>query len=233
MIGRTLFYGQTDGFLYRRSFDGVSFGEPVQVNPYLDPLWSTVETGSGTAGQTYAGVAAHLVRPAELDHRHVLRRRAHLLHPQRPDLALLALVLPRQRRHRRRREHRDRRQHHVEPAPRACSSTAPRCTSSARPTGSCSGSASPAAPRPARRPSPTRRRDWRGRAVFLASVLPNVAPSAAFTSDCTGISCTFDGGGVDRQRRDRPVLRVDRSATATRPAVRPRRRTSRRPATTT
>ena len=31
--------------------------------------------------------------------------------------------------------------------------------------------------------------------MFLASVLPNVAPSAAFTSDCTGISCTFDGTG--------------------------------------
>lgn len=56
MIGRTLFYGQTDGFLYRRSFDGMSFGAPAQVNPYLDPLWSTVETGSGPIGQTYAGV---------------------------------------------------------------------------------------------------------------------------------------------------------------------------------
>ena len=56
MIGRTLFYGQTDGFLYRRSFDGVTFGQPAQVNPYVDPLWSSVLTGSGAAGQTYAGV---------------------------------------------------------------------------------------------------------------------------------------------------------------------------------
>ena len=56
MVGRTLFYGQTDGMLYRRSFDGVNFGDPVQVNPYLDPLWSTVLTGSGPVGQTYAGV---------------------------------------------------------------------------------------------------------------------------------------------------------------------------------
>ena len=56
MVGRTLFYGQTDGMLYRRSFDGVNFGDPVAVNPYLDPLWSTVETGSGPVGQTYAGV---------------------------------------------------------------------------------------------------------------------------------------------------------------------------------
>ena len=37
--------------------------------------------------------------------------------------------------------------------------------------------------------------DWRGRALFLASVLPNVAPTAAFTWDCTGITCTFDGTG--------------------------------------
>ena len=36
--------------------------------------------------------------------------------------------------------------------------------------------------------------DWRGRAVFLASVLPNVAPTAGFTYECIGISCTFDAG---------------------------------------
>ena len=52
MVGRTLFYGQTDGMLYKRSFDGVSFGDPVAVNPYIDPLWNTVETGSGPTGQT-------------------------------------------------------------------------------------------------------------------------------------------------------------------------------------
>ena len=37
--------------------------------------------------------------------------------------------------------------------------------------------------------------DWRGRAVFLASVLPNNAPSAAFTTSCSGLSCTFDASG--------------------------------------
>src|SRR5659263_659597 len=42
--------------------------------------------------------------------------------------------------------------------------------------------------------------DWRGRALFLASVLPNVAPTAAFTSDCTGISCTFDATGPNPQK---------------------------------
>ena len=47
MVGRTLFYGQTDGRLYRRPFDGVSFGAATMVNPYVDPLWNTVLTGSG------------------------------------------------------------------------------------------------------------------------------------------------------------------------------------------
>ncbi len=56
MVGRSLFYGQTDGMLYKRSFDGVSFGAPTAVNPYIDPLWNTVLTGSGPATQTYTGV---------------------------------------------------------------------------------------------------------------------------------------------------------------------------------
>ena len=37
--------------------------------------------------------------------------------------------------------------------------------------------------------------DWRGKAVFLASVLPNTAPTASFSYECTGIHCTFDGTG--------------------------------------
>ncbi len=75
------------------------------------------------------------------DHRDVLRQRPDLLHPQRPELAVLALVLPRQRHHRRRREHRRPAATSPGAAPRACSSTAATCTSSARPTASCSRSA--------------------------------------------------------------------------------------------
>ena len=56
MVGRTLFYGQTDGRLYRRPFDGTSFGAATMVNPYVDPLWNTVLTGSGPVTQTYTGV---------------------------------------------------------------------------------------------------------------------------------------------------------------------------------
>ena len=60
MVGRSLFYGlmtgTNTGCLYKRSFDGTSFGDPVLLNPYRDPLWNTVLTGSGPATQTYTGV---------------------------------------------------------------------------------------------------------------------------------------------------------------------------------
>ncbi|PWU57610.1 hypothetical protein DLE60_24145 [Micromonospora globispora] len=55
-VGGTLYYGM-NGTLYRRSFDGDTFGTPSKVDPYHDALWDTVETGSAPAGQsqTYAG----------------------------------------------------------------------------------------------------------------------------------------------------------------------------------
>jgi hypothetical protein len=52
MVGNTLFYGMSDGNLYQRSFNGTSLGAPTLVDPYDDPLWSGVQTGSG---QTYRG----------------------------------------------------------------------------------------------------------------------------------------------------------------------------------
>jgi PKD repeat protein len=52
--GSRLFYGYTDGKLHTASFDGANVGTPSLVDPYDDPIWSTVDTGSG---QTYRGVA--------------------------------------------------------------------------------------------------------------------------------------------------------------------------------
>jgi len=47
LVGGTLFYGRTDGLLYRRSFDGQVLGPESVVDPYGDPAWATVQTGSG------------------------------------------------------------------------------------------------------------------------------------------------------------------------------------------
>lgn len=48
-----LVYGYADGNLYTRTFDGSTFGPAVLVDPYNDPFWSNIATGSG---QTYRGV---------------------------------------------------------------------------------------------------------------------------------------------------------------------------------
>ncbi len=52
LVGNRLYYGKTDGLFYRRTFDGTAFGAEELVDPYNDPTWSTVDTGSG---QTFRG----------------------------------------------------------------------------------------------------------------------------------------------------------------------------------
>jgi PKD domain len=46
-------YGKSDGNLYERSFDGTTFGPEVELDPFNDPTWDNVKTGSG---QTYQGL---------------------------------------------------------------------------------------------------------------------------------------------------------------------------------
>ncbi|WP_089153833.1 malectin domain-containing carbohydrate-binding protein [Micromonospora sp. NBS 11-29] len=53
-VGGTLFYGM-DGALWRRTFNGTTFGTPALVDPYHDAYWDTVVTDSGPTGQTYVG----------------------------------------------------------------------------------------------------------------------------------------------------------------------------------
>jgi hypothetical protein len=52
-IKNTIYYGSTDGNFYSRTFDGRTFGPAVAIDPYDDPAWSNVQTGSG---QTYRGL---------------------------------------------------------------------------------------------------------------------------------------------------------------------------------
>jgi hypothetical protein len=48
-----LYYATSDSILHRRTFDGTTYGTDQVVDPYNDPVWSNVSTGSG---QTYRGV---------------------------------------------------------------------------------------------------------------------------------------------------------------------------------
>jgi hypothetical protein len=55
VVGNSLFWDGTDGNFYRAHFTGSTVGSPRTVDPYDDPAWSDVATGSG---QTYRGVPA-------------------------------------------------------------------------------------------------------------------------------------------------------------------------------
>jgi PKD repeat protein len=51
-VNNQVYYGSTDGNFYQRSFTGTTFGPAVAIDPYDDPTWDNVQTGSG---QTYQG----------------------------------------------------------------------------------------------------------------------------------------------------------------------------------
>ena len=48
-IGDQLFYGSADGQLRRAPLSGTTVGTPTVLQPYHDPLWMTVKTGTGTS----------------------------------------------------------------------------------------------------------------------------------------------------------------------------------------
>lgn len=62
LVGEDLYYGYPNAdeagayYLYRRSFDGTTFGAAEVLNPYRDPEWNDVETGSRWFPATYGGV---------------------------------------------------------------------------------------------------------------------------------------------------------------------------------
>lgn len=194
MIGRTLFYGRSDGMLYRRSFDGERFGEPVAVNPYLDPQWSTVLTGSGPVGQTYAGMLpAWYGQLGTVTGMFFAEGRIYYTRSGQntlywrwfsPDSGIVGGV-----------------EGSVAGGDVAWGATqgmfldgdtlylVDAATGDLRRIpfvdGAPSGASSVA----------DATRDWRGRALFLASVLPNVAPTASIDYECSGLSCAFDAGG--------------------------------------
>ncbi len=194
MIGRTLFYGQSDNFLYKRSFDGVTFGPATQVNPYIDPLWNTVLTGSGPATQTYSGVLpAWYGQLGTMTGMFYANGRIYYTKTGQntlywrwfaPDSGIIGGV-----------------ENTVTGGNITWSTTKGMFLDggSLYVVNSTNGQLL-RIPFVNGAPSGTSvvansTIDWRGKALFLASVLPNVAPSAAFTWECTGISCNFNGTG--------------------------------------
>ena len=47
ILGDTLFYGKTDGYLYKRTFTKTTTGDEVKLDPYNDPAWADAPDGVG------------------------------------------------------------------------------------------------------------------------------------------------------------------------------------------
>jgi PKD repeat protein len=192
MVGHSLFYGATDSMLYKRAFDGTSFGDPTTVNPYHDPLWSTVDTGSG---QTYDGVTpTWYSQLGSLTGMFYWNGRLYYtLSGQNslfwryfvPDSGIVNPI-----------------QNTVTGGNVTWSATRGMFLdgSNLYVVSGSDGSLSripfvngaPTGTSTVVNSAATGGIDWRGRALFLASVLPNVAPSASFTPTCDGVACAFD-----------------------------------------
>jgi PKD repeat protein len=192
MVDGKVFYGlATDSNFYWRTFDGSSFGPANLINPYQDPAWSTVDTGSG---QTYIGVKSNFY--AEIPSvtsmffsggrlYYTLSTSTSLFYRYfTPESGILG----------------------------ADKFTVAGTTNwsdtggafldgtnlylTSRSTGTLRriswvngvpGTTSTTVSGPA-----VDGKDWRGKAVFLSTVAANVPPTAAFTASCGGLSCTVD-----------------------------------------
>lgn len=191
-VGNQVFFGKADGTFWRASFNGSTLGTPVTVQPYHDPKWMTVDTGSGNTfdgknpsfyaqlpqvgGMFYSGgrIYYNLVGQSQLNWVWFS-----------PDSGIVD----------------------------GASFTAPTSVSFAnvsgmfssggflyaadRSTGDLSrvafaGGAVTGAATIVNGPS-TGGTDWRGRALFLGNPPANAAPTARFTTSCTGLACQFDG----------------------------------------
>jgi PKD domain/Malectin domain len=47
LLGSTLFYGKTDGYLYKRTFTTSTTGAETKIDPYNDPVWVDASDGVG------------------------------------------------------------------------------------------------------------------------------------------------------------------------------------------
>ena len=193
MVDGRVFYGSaTDSNLYWRTFDGSTFGPAHLVDPYGDPAWSTVDTGSG---QTYLGRKSGFYAeiPGVTSEFYSGGRLYYTLSGQTamfyryftPQSGILGA---------------DR---FTVAGTTNWSDTggafldgtnlylSSRTTGTLRRisfSGGVFGTTSTTVSGPG-----VDGRDWRGKALFLSTVGPNAAPLAAFTSSCGGLSCTVDG----------------------------------------
>jgi PKD repeat protein len=203
MAGDQLFYGAPNSsgtwYLWRRAFDGTTYGPATAIDPYNDPYWSTIATGSLRNGQPIYYRGARPTFYSQLptvtgmffhDGRLYYTRSgaAQLFYRAfSVDSGIVGQV-------------------EYQAASTGFSDVAGTFVSGDRlywataasgelrrvafVDGAPSGTVTVAAPGP-RSGGP----DWRARAMYLGPGGPNQAPTAGFEFSCAGLVCSFDAGG--------------------------------------
>ena len=195
LVGDTLYYGSTDGYLYKRSFTATQTGAAVQVDPYNDPAWSDVQTGSGNTfrgrlpdfygelgsitGMAYAADRIYYTRSGDANlywrwfnvDSGVVGSQRFTANGGRSWSDTGGLMI-------------DRGKLYV--VSRSTGALAVTDFADGSPQGSPTNVATSV--------------DWRGRALFIGptgGVQANKPPSASFAASCTGLTCQVDGGASD------------------------------------
>ncbi|HZJ06798.1 MAG TPA: PKD domain-containing protein, partial [Nocardioidaceae bacterium] len=204
LAGGKLYYGKSDGTFQSRTYvdGGLSFGPEVKVDPYNDPAWAGVLTGSnGTTfdgkvndiypafssttspvtGMAYAGGKLYYVRNNDSNlywrwfnaDSGIIGSQQFTANGGRSWTGTVGMFAT------------GGKLYFVTKADGNLNSIA---LAAAGPAGVSSVLNGPL----------TGGNDWRARAVFLVNgpvAPPNVAPTASFTQSCTELVCDFDGGG--------------------------------------
>lgn len=196
IIDGSLFYANGDNAFYRRTFNGTTYGDEEVVDPYNDPFWSDIGTGSGSSVYRGAQPSFYAQIPSVVGMGYSDKRLFYTLSGSgalysrgfSPDSGIMTQAVE------------------VDPSfdqdevggiffdPTAdllyFSNTADGTLSSiAFADGEVSGSATVVSG------PEIDGMDWRTRALFIGpgdQPVPNEAPTADFTSECDRLECTFD-----------------------------------------
>ncbi len=191
LLGGRLFYGTSDGNFHVRTFDGKTYGADTLIDPYNDPKWSSVDTGSGQtfrgtkpsfyseipnltsiffdSGNLYYtlyGQSSLYYRAFSPDSGIVAENSSLVPGVSLPDITGAFLASGK-----------------LYYATRADGNLSSVTWTGGTTSGSATTVSGPGSDGV----------DWRGRVLFLGPASPkNALPHAAFTSSCTGLTCRFD-----------------------------------------
>jgi hypothetical protein len=188
--GSNLYYGYNDGFMYKRSYNGNTFGPAVKVDPYHDPYWDGVDTGSGN---TYDGAVPGIYGTPMNNITGMTYSNGKLFYSSSTSATLFYRAFNTDS--------------GIVGSEQITANTAVNWKNTsglfvangylywANKTTGALWRAPLVNGLPSGAGTQVATGDFRGRSMFLAPITSNAAPTASISSSCSDLSCSFDGSG--------------------------------------